>query len=28
VETETVVYTTDEGGTEEVRVGVWRAEKE
>ena len=26
VETETVVYTTEEGGTEEVRVGVWRAE--
>jgi ribosomal protein S2 len=26
VETETVVYTTDEGETEEVRVGVWRAE--
>ena len=26
VETETVVYTTDEGATEEVRVGVWRAE--
>lgn len=26
VETETVVYTTDEGETEEVRVGVWRAD--
>lgn len=27
VETETVVYTTDAGETEEVRVGVWRAEE-
>ena len=26
VETETVVYTTEDGETEEVRVGVWRAE--
>ena len=26
VETETVVYTTEDGATEEVRVGVWRAE--
>ena len=26
VETETVVYTTEDGGSEEVRVGVWRAE--
>ncbi|MEW6283991.1 MAG: 30S ribosomal protein S2 [Candidatus Eremiobacterota bacterium] len=26
VETETVIYTTEEGETEEVRLGVWRAE--